>query len=293
MRLVPLLAALATITAAEPTTRRHDDLEYARIGNRSLKLDLRVPTAHPGCPLVVFIHGGGWTGGDKSHCPAWGALDLGFAVASISYRFAQEAPWPAQIHDCKAAIRWLRNHAKDYGYDGARIGVWGQSAGGHLAAMLGTTGDVQELEGSVGETTGSSRVQAVIDWFGPADFLVKPGEDWRQRLATFPDSSPLVRLMGGRDAITAEKLRSASPVAFASADDPPFLIMHGGKDGLVPIEQSRSLDATLRKAGVRSQLVEFPDDGHGGSSFGRPETALQLVGFFVQHLKARKDAVAP
>ncbi|MBN2000034.1 alpha/beta hydrolase, partial [candidate division KSB1 bacterium] len=146
------------------------DVEFADINEKSLLLDLYIPAAEGPLPLVIWIHGGAWRAGDKNVTPAVPLLtDHGFAVASISYRFSQHAIFPAQLHDCKAAVRWLRAHANKYHLDPLRFGVWGASAGGHLAAMLGTTGDEGTLEGKVGRKRGSSRVQAVCDWFGPTD----------------------------------------------------------------------------------------------------------------------------
>ena len=149
------------------------DLVYAKVDGRELKLDVYWDeTAEGTMPLIVCVHGGGWTEGSKDWCPALRMVKSGYVAASINYRLSQHAPFPAQIHDCKAAIRWLRAHAKDYHIDPKRIGVWGGSAGGHLVALLGTTGGNKELEGSVGgNMEQSSRVQAVCDFFGPTDLF--------------------------------------------------------------------------------------------------------------------------
>src|SRR5687768_12543691 len=153
-------------------TQTKYDLPYVENGKSSQSLDLFIPagaTADKPLPLVVWIHGGGWRQGDKARCLALPLLAHGYAVASINYRLSGEAQFPAQIHDCKAAIRWLRANAKEHGIDADRIGVWGSSAGGHLVALLGTSGDVKELEGELGNAGVSSRVQAVCDFFGPAE----------------------------------------------------------------------------------------------------------------------------
>ena len=161
-----LVAVAATVTmyAAE-----YKDLIYASTQQKQLALDLYIPDGAPKRPLVVWIHGGAWRAGSRAKPPALYLTAQGYAVASISYRFSQEAVFPAQIHDCKAAIRWLRANALKYGYDATRIGVWGASAGGHLAALLGTSGGVKGLEGDLGNARESSTVQAVVDFFGPTD----------------------------------------------------------------------------------------------------------------------------
>lgn len=281
-----ILVVATTAAAAEPEIRRFDGLEYARVGDHPLLLDLRLPapTDAP-VPLVVYIHGGSWSGGSRAQCSVWAVTTRGFAMASIDYRLCQEAPFPAQIHDCKAAIRWLRRHARDYGLDADRIGVWGESAGGHLAALLGTSGGVRELEGEVGERSGTSRVQAVVDWFGPTDFVAAVERsdevDGAHRLSAMVVISAL---LGDRGAAIVEAMRQASPITHVSADDAPFLIMHGEKDQLVPVSQSRLLDAALRKAGVASQLVELPGVGHGAGAFWRRENIARVTAFLQRRL---------
>ncbi len=146
------------------------DLQYVEGGHERNRLDLYLPEKAEGrLPLVVWIHGGAWWAGSKDGCPAVPLTAKGYAVASINYRLSQHAVFPAQIEDCKAAIRWLRANAAKYHLDADHIGVWGASAGGHLVAMLGTTGNVKELEGKGGNLDQSSRVQCVVDWFGPSD----------------------------------------------------------------------------------------------------------------------------
>jgi len=195
----------------------------------------------------VWIHGGGWSAGGKEDCPAVSFVTKGYAVASINYRFSQHALFPAQIEDCKAAIRWLRANAKRYNLDAGHVGVWGASAGGHLVALLGTTGGVKKLEGTGGNLDQSSRVQCVVDWFGPTDFAKMGG--WQDK----PDS-PMALLIGGPVRDRQELATKANPITYISKDSAPFLIMHGEKDNLVPMSQSELLDGALRKAGRR----EYP-----------------------------------
>jgi acetyl esterase/lipase len=267
------------------------DTEYAKVGNKSLLLDLYVPEkADAPLPLIVWIHGGAWLGGDKAGGPAMPQLKRGYAVASINYRLSQEAIFPAQIHDCKAAIRWLRAHAKENNLDPKRVGVWGSSAGGHLVALMGTSGDVKELEGDEGNLDQSSRVQAVCDWFGPTDFC-------QMAAHALPDSkldhdaagSPESKLIGGPIQENKDKVAKANPIPYVSKDDPPFLIMHGDKDPLVPHHQSEILAEALRKAGVQVTFETVKGAGHG---FGGPEVIKTVEEFFDKHLKGAASGAA-
>jgi acetyl esterase/lipase len=238
----------------------------------------------------VWIHGGAWLGGSKNGTPAMGQLRRGYAVASINYRLSQEAIFPAQIHDCKAAIRWLRAHAKEYNLDAKRIGVWGSSAGGHLVALVGTSGDVKELEGDEGNLDQPSRVQAVCDWFGPTDFC-------QMAAHALPDSkldhdaagSPESKLIGGPIQENKDKVAKANPITYVSKDDPPFLIMHGDKDNLVPHHQGEILAEALRKAGVQVTFETVKGAGHG---FGGPEVMKRVEDFFDKHLKGAASSAA-
>lgn len=266
------------------------DVEYVSGGGRSRSLDLYLPekAADP-LPLVVWIHGGGWQGGDKAGNRALSLMSAGFATASINYRLSGEAIFPAQIEDCKAAIRFLRAHAAEYHIDPKRIGVFGSSAGGHLVALLGTSGDVAALEGKSGEAGVSSRVQAVCDWFGPTDLgkmdaQTGPGG---RKTHDAPDS-PESRLLGGPLQTKLEAAKAANPITYVSRDDPPFLIMHGDSDPLVPLPQSQMLDAALKAAGVESTLHVIAGGGHGRPGFDTPEVEAMIRDFFTKHLKLAK-----
>ncbi len=258
------------------------DLAYVENGHERQTLDLHVPGGKRAgrMPTVVFIHGGGWRNGRKSTSTALPLIVRGYAVAGIGYRLSDAAQFPAQIHDCKAAIRWLRANADRYGLDPDRIGVWGQSAGAHLAALLGTAGDVAELEGDLGERGVSSRVQAVCDAYGPADFLLG---DIGGRSDN--PSGPVALLLGGPPMERRELARRASPVHWISPDDAPTLILQGGLDRTVPPVQSRTLAERLRAAGVETELLEFPEASHGGPEFKSPETLAKIAAFFDKHLK--------
>jgi acetyl esterase/lipase len=262
------------------------DVQYVPDGGPRRTLDVYFPEkSDKPLPLVVWIHGGAWRGGSKDRTPALPLLAEGFAVASVTYRFSQDAPFPAQIEDCKAAIRWLRAHAKELHIDPARIGVWGSSAGGHLVAMLGTAGDMKEWD--KGENLSeSSRVQAVCDWFGPAELLTmgaQSGPD--SRIPHDAPDSPEAKLVGGPLQDNKDKALAASPLTYVSADDPPFLIMHGDRDALVPLQQSVDLQAALKKAGVDSTLRTLEGSGHGDGGFRDPASFDAVKDFFIRTLK--------
>lgn len=270
------------------------DLPYAETDNLRQRLDLYLPkkrAADRPLPVIVFIHGGGWKGGDKSA----GAGNVSrfvasgeFAGVSVGYRLTDEVQWPAQIFDCKAAIRWIRGNAKEFNLDPDKIGVWGSSAGGHLVSMLGTSGDVKELEGSLGSfTSNSSRVTCVVNYYGPEDFVTmvtKPSTIDR----TTKDY-PEALLIGGRVQDVPDKAKAASPITYVSADDPPFLTAHGTKDPLVPYDQALELDGAMKKAGVSHMLIEMTDGGHG---FRAEELDKRVKQFFDLHLRGVKSEIS-
>ena len=284
-----LLASLATtarLPAQTPAPREFRDVPYVTGGHEHQRLNLFLPPVAPGVtkvPLVVNIHGGGWQTGNKEQTVPGPLLARGYAVASIDYRLSQDAIYPAQIEDCKAAIRWLRAHAAQYGIDPARIGVKGESAGGHLAALLGTTGQTRRFD--VGENLDqSSAVACVFDRFGPADLLHWDAAPEQKIRLDNPDSY-ISKLLGGLVRDRQDLAHAASPLDFVDAHSAPFLILHGDKDTTVPLSQSQALDAALKKAGVESTLVVVPGAGHNGPAFSKPALTEQMLAFFDRHLK--------
>jgi len=246
------------------------DLPYAETANPRQTLDLAIPKEPApeknGRPLVIWIHGGGWKSGDKrsghrpDRLPA--LVETGrFAGASIAYRLSGEAKWPAQIHDCKAAIRWLRGNAKEYGIDPKRIAVWGSSAGGHLVSMLGSSGGAKELEGKLGKhLEQSSRVSAVVNYYGPSALLKM--DDYPSKIVHNAPDSPESQLIGNPIQKSKTKALQASPLHHVTSDDAPHIHFHGTDDPLVPFNQSEIYHAALKKAGVQSTLVTSKGGGH-------------------------------
>jgi len=259
------------------------DVQYGRAGDRPLVLDIIRPV-QPNAqrlPAIVWIHGGGWQGGNKSG----GLGRVGPLVAtgdyvgvSVGYRLSGEAIWPAQIHDCKAAIRWLRANAGKYGIDPERIGVWGSSAGGHLVSMLGVSGGVKELEGDCGTPGVSSRVRCVVDFCGPTDFLAA------KRIQGGREPSAVSGLLGGPLDEKKAEAKPASPITYVSPDASPILIMHGTDDTTVPFQQAELFNAALREAGADVTLVPIEGGGHG---FGGPEVTQRVNAFLDKHLRGK------
>lgn len=253
------------------------DLEYAQVKGVSLKLDLYRPSAMPSAPmpLVIWVHGGGWRSGTKANCPAAWLAAQGYAVASLDFRLLPEHPWPAQIEDPIAALRWLRKESGKYGLDAERSAAMGGSSGGHVVALWGTL-----------PLRAEDKVKAVVDLYGPTDLLTMPPNvlsEKRTRADLAKANGAL--LLGGIVMDQPEKARAVSALHQASKDDVPFLIMHGMDDPGVPVDQSERLHAALKAAGVESTLKLIPGAGHGGKEFDSPESRALIRAFLDKHLK--------
>jgi acetyl esterase/lipase len=268
---------------------------------QNLQLELMVPSgAASPAPVVIWIHGGGWSSGSRLPIPSRvsALCARGYAVASIDYRLSNVARWPAQIQDCRGAVRWLRAHAAEYNLDPHRFAAWGESAGGHLAVMLGTAGGVStstvgsvtmDLEGSTGGNLAySSRIQAVVDWYGATDFL---------QMRFFPAgshdaaSSPESRLIGGPIQDNPEKVATANPIGYATPDDPPVLAMHGTSDTIYHFHQSRILVDALVAQGVDARLRLIENAGHGGSTWN-PAWISDAVYAFLDEILLNEGSAA-
>lgn len=304
MKAFVLLAALLSSTALAQSPKEaaksfqlpagiklEKDIAYVEGGDESQKLDLYLPEkpSDKPLPLIVHIHGGGWRAGSRFPCPVTGMVLKDYVVASIGYRFSQKAVFPAQIQDCQAAIRWLRAHAGQYNLDPGRVGVIGGSAGGHLSALVGTSGGRKAFPPVGGHEDQSDRVQAVCDIFGPSDFSTvvrQAAEDRNVRniFAFNTPSDPYSALIGAR-LDDKPKADAASPVHYVSKDTPPFLILHGTHDALVPYAQSVQFEAALKEKDVPVWLQTLPGSGHGGPAFAKPAVLRLTQNFFDKHLK--------
>lgn len=298
--LLPLFTTLAFADPGKPLPkaphlpagiRLERDLAYLPDGGEAQRLDLYLPAElppHP-LPLIVHIHGGAWIGGSKFPCPYSDLVLHGYAVASVEYRFSQVAKFPAQIQDCQAAIRWLRANREKYQLDPAKIGVVGGSAGGHLAALVGTAGGSDAFPAIGGNEDQSDRVQAVCDVFGPSDFttVVKQAAEDKNVKNIFEFNSPKdpYSALIGVPLETTAKSEAVSPVFYISADDPPVLILHGTHDALVPYAQSEQFARELEAAGVPVWLQTLPGAGHGGPAFGKASVLQLTRDFFDKFLK--------
>ena len=281
---LPILFSIllfATSLQAAKGPRVKQDIEFANIDGKSLKLDLYRPQVD-GAPLVVWIHGGGWQKGSKKQCPVTWLADSGYAVASISYRLTDQAIFPPQIHDCKAAVRWLRANADRYGYSTSKVAVAGSSAGGHLAALVGTSGGVKELEGDVGGNLKySSRVDAVVDFYGATDFELRS----RTQPHRANEKGSVVYLLLGGGADKKVKLaRLASAAHHVTKDDPPFLVFHGDKDKTVLLDQSKRIRDVYSDAGLPLTLKVLKGSGHGGNKFYTGERRKIILKFLKKWL---------
>ncbi|MBI3915311.1 MAG: alpha/beta hydrolase [Chloroflexi bacterium] len=292
-------AASPTSATPTPATRDQSRASSARVDREvtyclaagvALKMDIYYPQKSEGkpAPVAVYVHGGGWTSGDKGG--GAGTVETpelvarGYLVAAVNYRLAPTFKFPAEIEDVKCAIRFLRANAAKYDLDPNRIGAWGGSAGGHLVALLGTSDANAGLEGGGGYAEQSSRVQAVVDMFGPADFTGDYGSI---------NTRLMQNVFGASASNAAEIAKRYSPTTYISKDDPPFLILHGEQDQVVPLSQSQILLEKLKAGGVDATLVVVKNAGHSFSRAGgainpsRTEITKIVVDFFDKQLKGR------
>ncbi len=279
----PVQETIPAISTERPAVQY--DITYCAPDGVEQKLDLYYPEGEGPFPVVVHVHGGGWSEGDKQGGDGLGLFDellsRGFIVASINYRLAPQYKFPAMIEDAKCAVRFLRANAQDLAVDGDHIGAYGGSAGGHLVSMLGTTDESAGFD--TGEYSGtSSRVSAVLDLFGPIDI---PGLTERNHLGSLPEQ------VFDASRVDEQTLQKASPLMYITPDDPPFLIYHGTRDNLVAVSQSELLLERLTEAGIPAELVIVEGAGHGfqpetdGMSPSQVELVQTAADFFEKYLK--------
>lgn len=279
---VTWLATAGCLAAAEVELR--EDVPYGTGGGEPLTLHLALPRIVDGpVPALVFIHGGAWRAGSKDSFKSaiQEAAERGYVAATVGYRFAPKHPFPAQVEDCKCAVRWLRAHADELGIDPERIGALGSSAGAHLAMMLGTMDSEDGLEGEGGWQDQSSKVQAVVAYFGPTNLL---GE--------YPQTSrPLVEgFIGATQTEDEDAYRRASPITYVDARDAPMLLFQGTKDVLVPYDQAYQMAVALTDAGVPGRVELLLGANHGWRDKELDRTATASFDFFDHWLKPPADA---
>jgi acetyl esterase/lipase len=275
--------------------RKWLDVAYAS-QSPAQKLDIYLPDQGDGpFPIIVDIHGGAWMFGDKGdafNLPFLRGLERGFAVVCANYRLSGEALFPAQIYDCKAAIRFLKSNSSKYRLDSRRIAVWGASAGGHLVALLGTSAGVKELEDfSMGNANKTSEVQAVVDWCGPAENFLEMDEEFKESGKGIPDhsdeNSPESKLLGRTITEIPELVKFASPMTYIRPDMPYFLIQHGSEDPIVPVQQSIHFAAELGKMAGKDKVTLDVLEGvehHGDPGFETEENLNKVFNFLGAHL---------
>ncbi len=285
-----LLLILVAVAAQTGEYTVEEDIVYGHAEDKDLVLDLARPKGDGPFPMIVYIHGGGWFQGDRKvyRGEIEEAAKRGYVAASISYRLMKfdmdkketttaMPTYPAQVYDVKAAIRWARASATKYHIDPDRIGVTGASAGGYLSLMLGMTDATDKLEGDCGNPIQSSRVQAVVNVFGPTEMATcyeKSVVKWICRL-----------FLNGTPVEVPERYKAASPINYVTNDDPPVLTLHGDQDDLVNIEQARMLDAKMKAVGVSHTLLELKGQGHGFDANTQKITSKATWDFFDRYLK--------
>lgn len=261
------------------------DIVYAEMETGPLKLDLYSPAEIEDPQLIVWVHGGAWRRGSKDSVPILRLLDRGYAIASVEYRLSPVAKFPAQIHDIKAAIRFLRTNREQYGYSAESIAIAGASAGGHLVALMGTTNGHQELEGKVGgDLDQSSDVQAVIDLYGPSNFMTILHQSTPHGLSVRVPALEL--LLGSQPEKRPELAKLASPVFHVNEQAPPLLILHGDQDPQVPINQSHELHAAYKDAKRPVDFIVVHGAAHGGPEF-YDETQIKRMDLFLKEVFKR------
>ena len=268
--------------ALEPTKT----LECAKVGDRSLKLDLYLPEgAKEAPPLLVYVHGGAWRRGSRANMPLGELVEKhSLAIASVDYRLSTEAVFPAQVHDIKAAIRFLRSQATELGYSGERIAIAGSSAGGHLAALVGVSNGNALLEGEVGEHLDqSSDIAAVVSFYGASNLTSILAQSTPHGLKVRVPALEL--LLGDRPENVPDLARLASPVTHVDAKDPALLLIHGDQDPQMPINQSHELMGKYEAVGAESKFIVAYGAAHGGSDFYTDEMDARVVQFLRHHIR--------
>ena len=278
------VAAGSAFAAEQSGVRKVSDIVFAEIGDRKLMLDLYLPKAEKHAAVVVYVHGGAWRSGSRSSMPLAALLGDGFAVASVDYRLSPEARFPAQVHDIKAAIRFLRGNQERYAYAARKIAIAGSSAGGHLAALVGVTNGSAEHEGTVGAyREQSSDVQAAVSYFGASNLLTILQQSTPRGLGVRVPALEL--LLGGQPETETERARLASPVFHVDRSDPPLLLLHGDQDPQMPINQAHELHGSYKACGLPVTLHVLHGAAHGGQAFYDDSRTRLVSAFLSEHVR--------
>jgi acetyl esterase/lipase len=265
--------------------RKMADIPFAVANGQQLRLDLYLPNGVNRPPLIVYVHGGAWRADSKQSMPLAGLVSHGFAVASVDYRLSPVAQFPAQIHDIKAAIRFLRAKQSDYGYDARAITISGSSAGGHLAGLVGVTNGNKQLEGELGDyREQSSDVQAIVDYYGASNFLTILNQSTPHGIGVRVPALQL--LLGAQPEDTPELAKLASPLFHVDRSDPPLLLLHGDQDPQMPINQSHELYGAYKAQGLPVRFEVLHGAGHGGGRFYDEYSTGIVVDFLDEFIRS-------
>jgi acetyl esterase/lipase len=284
---VTFLASLLLVLSGHAKAPEHKDIAYDT-QHPSQALDVYLASSKEPAPVMVYIHGGGWRAGSKNRIPAWLARandDGWLAVVSVEYRFTDVAIHPAQVNDCSRAIQFVRTKAKEWKLDTSRMGVTGGSAGGHLSAYVAVRDDLADSKSKDPVVRESSRVSFSVPFAGPTDWGLLSKIDhrhpaYRQLVGSEP-GTPVAEM-------SACQMKDVSPVTFVSKDDPPFLIVHGDADDIVPFEHAMSLESALKAAGVPVEVYKVKGGNHGVAGAGNPGSAKRATEFMRQHMLGEK-----
>jgi acetyl esterase/lipase len=275
-----LLFTLLFFCAGLHGSQKFEDIEYAKAGDISLKLDLYLPANPEDSTLIVWVHGGAWRGGSKNNPSIRPLIEKGYSIASVDYRLTPVAPFPANVHDIKAAIRFLRARAGEYGYGPDKFVISGSSAGGHLAALVGVSNDQKDLEGSLGDHLDQpSDIAAIVDFYGASNLTTILKQSTPHGLSVRVPALEL--LLGGQTEDMVDIAKLASPVFHVDVSDPPLLLIHGDQDPQMPINQAHELHGVYKELNLPVQFEVIHGGAHGGKAFF-DEERLTLVDYFLK-----------
>ena len=279
--LVLLLLSVSGSRADSSRPKTLRDIPYAQLGEQLQFLDLHLPNGRPRAPLIVWVHGGAWRSGSRKEMPLGKLVEAGYAVASVEYRLSTEAKFPAQIHNLKAAIRFLRRHGGEWNLPAKKILIAGDSAGGHLAALVGVSNGHSELEGDIGSDRGqSSDVQGIISFYGGANLTTILKQSTPHGLSVRVPALDL--LLGAQPDDVPALAKLASPVFHVDKNDPPLLLLHGDQDLQMPVNQALELAGAYQNVNAPVQLEIVPGAAHGGAIF-YDEKRMAIVRKFLRH----------